>query len=84
VTCSPDIAFGEAGLDAAYNMTFAVVNDGEQGEVQILPRISTSEGEWRRSQTLVMEKGERRTFSYTFPEPSISATNVQCEVNTLP
>lgn len=79
---STDIINGE--FDAGYLITFVVTNRGKTGPIKIRPSLSSSEGEWSRSQTINFNRGESKRFSYFFHEPSISATNIYESVRLTP
>jgi hypothetical protein len=70
--------------DAGYTVTFNVKNKGEYGSITIIPKLTCSEGEWLREQTLILDKGESRVLSYFFHEPTINSTNVQATVHSNP
>jgi hypothetical protein len=67
----------EAGPDAGYNVHVTVSNQGQRGQVRVGARLSTSEGEWSKERHQLMEAGARETLSFTFPEPTINATDVR-------
>jgi hypothetical protein len=82
-----EAAFGvdaQGDPDAGYSISFTITNNGQTGDVLIMPKLSTSEGEWTRQQTLRFAAGESRELSYKFLEPTIQATNIQGSVSTLP
>lgn len=70
--------------DAGYSISFTVKNVGENGVIKIIPKLSCSEGEWTREQTLTLNAGESRDLTYFFHEPTINSTNVQGTVNVNP
>lgn len=70
--------------DAGYTITFTVKNIGKRGILTITPKLSCSEGEWTREQTLTLEAGASRNLSYFFHEPTINSTNVQGSVKVDP
>ncbi len=81
--------FNDAGvinnqLDAGYTISFTVKNTGQEGVITINAKLSCSEGEWTRSQTVNFKPNESNNFSYFFHEPTINATNVHGSVNVIP
>jgi hypothetical protein len=50
----------------------------------VSPKLSSSEGEWSRTQNLSFDAGESRELKYLFPEPTISAGNLQARVSVFP
>jgi len=82
--CAPDIGVVKGEMDAGVKVTLVVKNVGESGFINIKPEITTSEGEWQRSQDVQFDAGESKTFTYFFDEPTINATNIQCRVGVSP
>lgn len=70
--------------DAGVNVKVTLTNVGEAGYIKVNAELSTSEGEWSRSQNLQFGKGESRPLTYFFHEPTIMAENIQCRVNVHP
>lgn len=71
-------------FDWGYQVALQLKNNGETGAVITNVTLSTSEGEWTRTQTVVMTAGETKDLSYTFTEPTVNATNIQYRITTLP
>jgi hypothetical protein len=82
--CEADVRFVNGEPDAGVKVTFVATNEGDAGPIELIPHISTSEGEWKRDQTLRFDAGETKSLTYFFQEPSINAENVQCGVRTIP
>ncbi|MEQ9401204.1 MAG: hypothetical protein RJQ04_18710 [Longimicrobiales bacterium] len=82
--CDADFTITSDGPDAGFTYSFVLTNVGDAGVINVMPGISTSEGEWMRDQTLHFEAGESRRLSYFFAEPSIHAQNAECFVRTIP
>ncbi|HYG80138.1 MAG TPA: hypothetical protein VD861_07120 [Pyrinomonadaceae bacterium] len=86
--CDSDVGFVKGELDAGVKITVSVKNVGEAGFITIRPELSTSEGDWSRSQELHFDAGESKTLSYFFDEPTINAmrdtASVQCRVGISP
>lgn len=70
--------------EAGYTVQFTIKNVGEKGAITIKPKLSCSEGEWSRKQTITLNAGASRNLSYFFHEPTINATNVQGSVRVFP
>ena len=70
--------------DAGVNLSFRIKNVGKSGVIKITPRLSTSEGEWTREQTLKFDAGESKHLTYFFHEPTINAENIECYVRASP
>ncbi|MET0622170.1 MAG: hypothetical protein ABW250_04225 [Pyrinomonadaceae bacterium] len=73
--------------DAGIDVKVTVTNVGEAGYIKIRPELSTSEGEWSRSQNLRFNKGESKSLTYFFHEPTVNVfagSNVQCRVGVSP
>jgi hypothetical protein len=84
ITCAHDFGIVNGEMDAGVNVKVTVTNVGAEGFINIRPELSTSEGEWSRSQNLQFRKGETKSLSYFFHEPTIGATNIQCRVGVTP
>jgi len=82
--CEHDIGFVKGEPDAGITVSVTVKNVGEAGFITIRPELSTSEGEWNRSQDLQFNAGETKTLTYFFDEPTINATSIQCRVGIFP
>lgn len=73
-----------SNLDAGLSVTFTVTNVGKAGVIEIEPRCSTSEGEWKRTQVLDFAPGESKNLSYFFHEPTVDSSNNYCGVGITP
>jgi hypothetical protein len=71
-------------MDWGSEVRFDVKNDGGRGMVHITVTLSCSEGQWKRSQDLLLEEGQPRHLTYFFQEPTIAATNFQALVRADP
>lgn len=78
----PALINGE--MDWGSEAGFDVKNEGERGIVHITVTLSCSEGQWVRSQDLLLEAGQPRHLTYFFQEPTITATNFQALVRVNP
>ena len=78
----PELINGE--FDWGSEVAFDVTNQSQRGTIHITVTLSTSEGQWSRSQDLIFEKGQTLHLTYFFPEPSINATNYQAAVHVEP
>ncbi len=84
VTTDADVGMYNNEPDAGYNVSFTLANNGETGDIRVLVRLSTSEGEWSRTQNLSLDGGTSRRLSYFFQEPTVNAANVQSHVSCRP
>ena len=80
----PNSGIVNGQLDFGYKVSFTIENIGKRGAVTISPKISCSEGEWTRTQTLNLDVGESHNLTYFFHEPTINATNIECSAKILP
>ncbi|MDQ8192357.1 hypothetical protein [Roseibacillus persicicus] len=71
-------------FDYGLQVKSQITNKGEQGDVMVNVTLSSSEGEWTRTQTINFDANETKDLSYVFTEPTVNATNVQYRVVTLP
>ena len=63
INCSHDVGIINGEMDAGVKVTVNVRNVGESGFINVKPEISTSEGEWNRSQDVRYKGGIRVYFS---------------------
>jgi len=70
--------------DYAVAVSFTVENVGKDGVLMVSPTLSSSEGEWSRTQNLQFEAGESRDLKYLFSEPTLSAGNLEARVSVFP
>lgn len=82
--CEKSAGLVNGEMDAGVNITVVVTNAGEAGAITVRPEITTSEGEWSRSQELHFKKGESKTLTYFFDQPTINASNIECQVGVFP
>lgn len=79
-----DVFFIQGEPDAGYRYNVTMENVGEKGEITITAVLSTSEGVFKREQTLLFDKQEIRKLSFAFPEPTINASNIQGRLSYQP
>lgn len=84
VTCEHDVRLVNGLMDYGVSVAAQVENAGDTGEITLRVALSTSEGEWSRSQTLTIDGGQTKSLSWFFPDPTINATNIQCGVKAFP
>ena len=84
IGCEASVGFVKGELDAGIKVNVTVKNVGETGFITIKPELSTSEGEWNRSQDLQFQAGETKALSYFFDEPTVNARSIQCRVGIFP
>jgi hypothetical protein len=82
--CEAEVGIVKGEMDAGVKVSVVVKNVGDSGFITIKPEISTSEGEWTRSQDVTFTAGESKSLTYFFEEPTINATNIQCRVGVFP
>jgi hypothetical protein len=79
-----DAVLTDEKLDYAVAVYVTVENVGKAGVIEVSPKLSTSEGEWSRTQCLRFEAGETMHLKYLFQEPTINATGMQYRVEVFP
>jgi len=79
-----DVFIIDGEPDAGYRIDVAVKNVGEKGEIVVKAKLSTSEGEFERRQTLVFDSQETTNLSFNFHEPTINVENVQASLSCGP
>ena len=78
----PMLVNGE--MDWGSEVTFDVKNEGDRGMIHVTVTLSCSEGQWVRSQDLLLEPGQTMHLTYFFAEPTINASNYQARVSAEP
>jgi hypothetical protein len=81
---TPDFTILSDNPDAGVTVSFNVTNVGEKGVIKITPKLSCSEGEWTRQQTVTFDAGESQDFQFFFHEPTINASNIQGTLRIYP
>lgn len=84
VQAVPDSYLIRENLDFGYTIQTRVRNVGEHGQMSIKATLSTSEGNFERTQTLTFNTNQEATLSYQFPEPTINASGIQPRVTCSP
>ncbi|HEX8148730.1 MAG TPA: hypothetical protein VF591_16225 [Pyrinomonadaceae bacterium] len=87
IKCEPGMGVVNNEPDAGVNVKVTVTNVGEAGFIKVSPELSTSEGEWSRGQSLQFGKGESKSLTYFFHEPTVNifaGSAVQCRVGVSP
>lgn len=56
----------------------------ESGNIVVKARLSTSEGEWERQQTLYFSADQTKNLEYFFSEPSVNASGIQSRCSAEP
>lgn len=82
--CEPSAGFINGEPDYGVEAKLKIKNVGQSGKITISPAISTSEGEWKRTQTLIFDEGEEKTLTYFFHEPTVNVSSVQCQYSISP
>ena len=70
--------------DFGYTIRTTIRNIGQEGQLKVRAFLSTSEGNFERSQALTFQSNQEAALSYQFPEPSINATGVQSRITCSP
>jgi hypothetical protein len=68
-------------FDAGYKVTTTVENKGATAQLVIVTKLTSSEGDFQRTQTVFFNENESKSLTYQFHEPSISATNINAIVS---
>ena len=85
ITCDRfDIRITDEGPDYGVTVSVTIKNTGQAGSITIMPEVSTSEGEWDRTQSLHFDAGEVKSLDYFFKEPSMNAENIHYGVSVFP
>src|SRR5690606_24888202 len=79
-----DVFLVNGEMDAGYTVSVTVKNVGKEGKVALVANLSTSEGDFHRSQELQLPEGDVRDLKYQFTEPTLNATNVQARMECTP
>jgi hypothetical protein len=77
-------ALVDSAMDWGSEVGFVLTNAGDRGLIHVTVTPSSSEGQWNRSQDLLLEAGQSQRLVYFFSEPTISATNFQARVGAEP
>ena len=71
-------------MDWGSEVSFDVKNEGDKGMIHVTVTLSCSEGQWVRTQDLLLEADQTMHLTYFFAEPTITASNYQARVSTEP
>lgn len=69
--------------DYGVRLSFTLTNVGDSGAINLTPWISCSEGEWSKNQSLELSAGQSMDLTYLFEQPTINATNHQCNQHSI-
>ena len=78
----PELINGE--LDWGSEVAFDLTNEGDPGIIHVTVTLSSSEGQWNRTQDISLEAGQSKHLTYFFQEPTINVTNLQERVHVEP
>lgn len=81
---NPDTWIVNNEWDYGQRVVLNLKNNGQRGPVILKVVLSTSEGEWVRTQTVTMDTEETKELAYVFTEPTVNATNIEYRITTLP
>ncbi len=79
-----DAFFIKGKSDYGYTVKAKVKNDGELGEISLVAKLITSEGNFTRKQKIQLKANEVRELAYQFPEPTVNVTNVRYKLSCGP
>jgi hypothetical protein len=71
-------------LDWGSEVGFDLTNQAVRGTIHVTVTLSTSEGQWMRTQDLLVDQGQTMHLTYFFQEPTINASNYQPVVSATP
>jgi hypothetical protein len=78
VTQSAEIYTDAQGnADAGYEVQAVVQNRGGRATFVVTATLSCSEGEWKRSRTIILAQEATEIVSFAFPQPTLSATDIR-------
>lgn len=83
-TCLGDASIVNGKPEFGVTYAFSLRNAGDAGHITVDATLSTSEGEWKRQQRLQFAAGETQALRFFFHEPSLNASNIQCQVRVSP
>ncbi len=82
VEISGDTFFVDGRLDAGFALTARIANRGDAAALfKIVATLSTSEGDFERTQELVLQPGVTRAVQYGFHEPTVNSVTSQGRVS---
>lgn len=82
--CKPDVGMANDDFDAGISVQATLANLGQSGPLEVEARLSTSEGEWTRSERVTLEAGAEQSLSFFFAEPTVNATAIRCTMTVQP
>lgn len=74
----------DGNLDWGSEVSCDVTNQAVRGTIHITVTLSSSEGQWTRTQDLLLDQGQSMHLTYFFQEPTINASNYQAVVSANP
>lgn len=74
----------DGNLDWGSEVSCDVTNQAVRGTIRITVTLSSSEGQWARTQDLLLDQGQSMHLTYFFQEPTINASNYQAVVSANP
>lgn len=83
-SADPDSFLVENEADYGYTVSARIQNLGDAGNLTISAVLSSSEGEWTRTQTISLAAKDTRDLKFGFHEPTINSTNVVYSVSCKP
>lgn len=84
IETSPEVFVIAGEFDAGFAVALTVKNTSSTGQIEVVSVLSTSEGNFRRTQSIVIEQDQQMKLEYQFHEPTINAKNVQAQVSCSP
>lgn len=74
----------DGNLDWGSEVSCDVSNQSVRGTIHVTVTLSSSEGQWTRTQDLLLDQGQSMHLTYFFQEPTINASNYQAVVSANP
>lgn len=84
IQTQPETFITNNDFDFGYVVRTRIRNAGSEGAITVKAFLSTSEGNFERSQLIVFTANQEDTLSYQFPEPTVNATGVQSRITCSP
>jgi hypothetical protein len=82
--CSPTVGIIDNQPDAGINVEMSVRNEGKAGIIKIQATLSSSEGNFSRSQELYFKESEVKNLKFLIHEITVNADNLECRGNVSP
>lgn len=70
-------------FDYGARVTFDVTNIGAPGIIEVTVTLTSSEGEWKRSQKVFFDKGETKKLAQNFLEITLATRDIQYRIHCV-